>query len=197
MPIINMQQLARIVKQSYKHEIIIGYAMAGIVIHNGMLTVWFDDTTAPKKLKAIIAEAIGKIPAPGSGLSSYSEFHENEPYVCEMETVDRICGILLDKMEADVALKETPVRLGAHVLLQEPETSKTISLDMTLAALLDKTKIDYNIEGDPTGPACSYTSPIVYWSTQTCTLAIHPSTLSEHPLEIARYLETLKLYKED
>lgn len=187
MPFIHMSTLARAVKQAYKNSnIAIGNFAEGYVLHAGPFTLWFHKDTTPKKVKAIIAGTIGKLPDAADEVLWYGEYHEGEPTEVGKDELEMIIKVVISPIMAPdpVGYKETIVTLGNKVLLQNlTDAEDIISVPAGLAALLDANpKYDKDLSGDsisPVGPFCYDGSHWAYWTSPTCRLAVHMAELDE------------------
>lgn len=193
MPFINIGKLAKIMKNAYKLEVQIGIIGDSFLIHTGALTVRYDIAHAPKKLLGIIAELTGKIPSE-SGMWSYSTSHEETPFEVTEEGHRYLDALLYEP--APSTLKVSQVRIRDFALLQKVSTSEVVAIKGEVIEMLDKTKVEYDIEGDPTGPGMSARG-LVYWGNSLCTVIAHPVPLEGKAKEIADYLETITLYNEE
>jgi hypothetical protein len=197
MPFINTTQLAKLVKNAYKSEIVIGKTQGGYLLHTGAWTLWFKAEEAPNKVLAIIAETIGKIPADNDPLLIYGANHEGQPMEVTAEHFSNIMQVVDGYRLAIIPYKLTPITIGSARLIQNEASGSVSPIHSELMALLVSGKINPDIEGDPVGPARLAEDTRLCWFNSLCRLYLHPTVLREHGQEIADYLELTQLYKED
>jgi hypothetical protein len=172
---ISSKVLPKLMKNAYKVKLKIGNMNDGIIIISAEWMVWLDEQYISNKIKAAIMELLGTIPKSGEAFSVWKDAKEPQ-----REIIDDIVKNLFESIEdADQKLTITPITLntwGQFRLMQtDNELKSIVQLNEGLLDLIDKSEINLDVEGDPTGP-CFVGDPYkgIYWYNDTCKLWILP-----------------------
>lgn len=173
-------------KDAYKTKLIIGNLSGGTLITSGYWAVWLDNEYIPNKVKAAIMELAGELPAEGT------IFEISKGMVAPQIVMDAtpIRRLLSEVKEADHKLVTTPVILHNSRfmrLLQSTCTKEMVAINEEFHLMIDKTQINYDIEGEPTGPCCSNTISSILWYNSICIVLIYPILIRDSAV-----LENLK-----
>lgn len=178
---LNLQRFTRLMKEAYKTKLIIGNLSGGTLITSGYWAVWLDNEHIPNKVKAAIMELAGELPVEGTVFEISKGMIEPQ-LVMDATYIKRL---FIDVEEVDLKLVVTPVVLHntrEMRLLQSTQTKELVALNEEFYLMIDKTAINYDIEGEPTGPCCISTSSSIHWYNSICMVLIFPILMKDNAI---------------
>ncbi len=177
---ISTSQLSKLMKEAYRGRgIRIGNLEEGLVIIGSSWGLWIDENYIPNKVKAIVMELAGTLPAEesvfkvskGEAVPQYELTLDNYYYINRMEQISKESasrtGVYLD------------LKYCEYELLQVNHTGKIAMISRKLTELIDPGEIDYNVENEPSGPCTGLSSGMFFWKNATCTLMLLHSAVPE------------------
>lgn len=174
--------LPKLMKKAYKSRLRVGNMDKGIVIIGAEWMVWIAEERVPNKIKATIMELFGMIPKANEAYTVCKDLPEPQ-----LECIDIMRLNFYDGMhKADRKLIVTPAFINnwkMYRLLQVDKTKEIVKVNDELMGLIDKSELNLDLEGEPTGPACMediYSS--IYWYNETCKLLILTDGVRTSPL---------------
>jgi hypothetical protein len=181
---LNISKTSKLIKDAYKTKLGIGNIQDGIIISSGLWTIWIENEHVPNKIKAVIMELAGEMPDENVVFEVNKE--APEPQVTEPEIYK---SVLSSVEKARHKMIVTPVVLKQHRefrLLQNDEYNfekAIVGLPEDQYMIIDKTVVDLDVEGEPTGPCNkgNHESPI-YWHNSICTVIFMPVNLKQSEL---------------
>lgn len=170
---ISTSQLSKLMKEAYKAGgIRIGNIEDGLNIFAGSWGLWIDENHIPNKVKAVVMELAGELPTEGR---VFKVSKEDPVPQYELILDNRFCLNSLEKA-SDEPVSKTGVMLdlkyAEYELLQNNRTKRITLINRKLMSLIDVSEIDYNIEGEPSGPCTGLSNEMYFWKNATCTLLI-------------------------
>lgn len=179
MPFINLTGLNRQVRSAYGTGALkIGSLDEYSVIVTSLIGVAVKEKYESNKMKAIITEQVGFLPV-------YDETSGGKGFIAaQKETKNRdlekqeteIIETLLFPERPLVGYTITPVIIKERSMniriIQNPSTLKCLGVRQELLDLITRKDIDYDVEGDPTGPAVNEKTGFVYFTNDTTILAL-------------------------
>lgn len=179
---LNISKFTKLMKEAYKTKLVVGDLNGGTIIHSGHWLVWMDNDYIPNKIKATIMELAGELPMVGfvfeinKSLDAPQLVLEHDPLHRLIESVEKADYKLIDTKL--VLSKRSGIRL-----FQSTKTNNIVGIPEEQFQIIDKYAINYDIEGEPTGPCYTGTehSPL-YWYNSLCTVVIHPNILEKNDL---------------
>jgi len=178
---ISTKVLTKLIKDSFKVRLRVGCIDGGILIVGNEWAVWIDYEYVPNKVKGIIVELAGGLPDKNKLFAVCKEY-PNPQY--EIITPD-ITTLFNDMEHAVNSLSISPITLkGSSRLLQTQDPLQNIvEVREKLLDLVDLSELDYDIEGEPTGP-CYASDPYgsIYWYNDVGKLLIMSQGKRDNPL---------------
>lgn len=192
---IDEKKLATQMKQAYKDKLIIGDLEEGLMISNAHWLLWIDNDHVSNKVKALVVEYAGLMPGYGQ-VFSVSKAEPNPQFMID---ADYIIGIIQGHKNAYDNYTITPILLSGYKdirLLQHNTTKLIHAIDQEYLSLIDKSKIDYEIESEPVGP-CSRTSTgnEFYWYNGICIYFVLPVGLRDNDIAVGKALTIIDFSK--
>ncbi len=181
---ISTSQLSKLMKEAYKGGgIRIGNLEEGLMIMGSTWGLWIDENYIPNKVKAIVMELAGTLPAEESvfkvskdeAAPQYELTLDNYYYINQME----------------LACKEPATRTGVYLdlkyceyeLLQVNHTGMIAMINRRLTELIDPGEIDHKVENEPSGPCTGLSNGMFFWKNATCTLMLlHTAAPEDNPV---------------
>lgn len=167
----------------------------GLAINAAVWVAWIHNKYVPNIIKAAVMELSGTLPEEGR-MFSVSKQNPNPQYRIDNETVlnalDRVDNsdkplivtpvCLFENVDVRL-LQDLPNALDSKLLaankdrLKQPFHGQLHGVNQTYFSIVDKKKVDYDIESEPTGP-CYYTAVQngVCWYNEICKFMIMPIT---------------------
>lgn len=170
---ISTTQLSKLMKEAYKGGgIRIGNIDGGLIVFAGYWGLWIDENYIPNKVKAIVMELSGELPGDGKVFKVSKE--EAAPqyeltlndyfYINHLQSVNKEpaskTGVIID------------LKYSEYELLQINRTKRIALINRKLMDMIDVTEINYDIEGEPSGPCTGLSSDMFFWRNATCTLLL-------------------------
>lgn len=192
---IDEKKMGTQMKKAYKDKLIIGDIEEGLVISNAHWLLWIDNDYVSNKVKALVVEYAGLMPGYGQ-VFSVSKAEPNPQFMID---VDYIINIIQGHKNAYDNYMVTPILLSGHKdirLLQHNKSKEIYAIDQECLSLVDKSKIDYEIESEPLGP-CSRTSTgnEFYWYNGICIYYVLPIGLKDNDVAIGKALKNVDFSK--
>lgn len=180
---ISAKALTKQIKDQYKTNLRIGYLQDGLVIIGGEWAVWMDYEYVPNKIKGAIVELAGGLPSKGK-LFSLSKSNPDPQYEIISPDIEELFSGIDD---ADNKLNLSPIILDAHEPMRLMQTldplQRIVEVRLRYLDLVDLSELDYDIEGEPTGP-CYAEDPYgkIYWYNDIAKLFVMPYGKRDNPL---------------
>ena len=178
---ISTKVLTKLIKDSFKVRLRVGCIDGGILIVGNEWAVWIDYEYVPNKVKGIIVELAGGLPDKNKLFAVCKEY-PNPQY--EIITPD-ITTLFNDMEHAVNSLSISPITLKGSVRLLQTQDSlqNIVEVREKLLDLVDLSELDYDIEGEPTGP-CYASDPYgsIYWYNDVGKLLIMSQGKRDNPL---------------
>jgi len=158
---LNISKFTSLVKKAYKTRLTIGDIDNGLLIMAPRWGVWIRTEFVPNKIKAIVMELAGELP-------EYGEVFEiskanPDPQIVEGQSLR---SVLEAAGKADESLTVTSLVLNTldrDVRLLQHKNSILTGIPEEQFQMINKYAIDYDIEGEPTGPCCIDYGGLIYW----------------------------------
>lgn len=170
------------IKKAYKTGLKIGNLNDELIISSGFWAVAIDNAQIPNKIKAVIVELMGELPEPGF----LFEISKDAPMCQIVKEYKSVEETLKEVKKANEKLIITPViiKSGKDVRLFQTIKGEVYGIPEEQYQMIDKTAIDYDNEGEPTG-AC-YIKDLIgngfYWYNSIGTVVIMPAYLNQQEL---------------
>lgn len=170
---ISTTQLSKLMKEAYKGSgIQVGNIDEGLIILGEHWGLWIDENYIPNKVKAIVMELAGVLPAQGRILKvskenpepQYELILDNYFYLNELEKSS--------KEPASKTRVMLDLKYAEYELLQIDRMKRIALINRKLMSLIDTSELDLNIEGEPSGPCTGVTSNVYFWRNTACTLML-------------------------
>lgn len=182
---INENHFASLAKTAYKNSGITfgnieigsdGYngGTEGIFISSGYWGIWFDKLYMSNKLKDLLIELAGILPTEGKCYKVSKSEPTPQAYLDEMDTK------IFDNVRiSNKAFTVTPVLFKGNRLLKSKENKRIVAINDYYYKIIDLSKIDYEIEGEPEAAVTSNITDEVlthpfYWRNEICIYFIMP-----------------------
>jgi hypothetical protein len=183
MPFLHMTGLGKQVKKAYSagHLKVEAFEDHTVIV-TPHCAIAVAEEHEPNKMKAIITEYLGYVPVhdPASRNAGFVETGKSGQQGeavrdLEPEETERIKKLLFNNHLVDSYII-TPVILierGQQVrIIQDVETLRCLGIRQELLELITNKDLNYDIEGDPVGPAVDLEQGIAYFTNTTTTLSI-------------------------
>lgn len=178
---LDLNKTIKIIKQAYRTRLQIGNLEGNTIISSGYWAISIDNEKVPNKIKAIIMELAGELPRPGMLFEVNKSYPNPQILIDENTIVD-----ILDNVKiANFKVYMTSLSVNNNMrLFQTQIVGGTMmqGISEDYLSIIDKTAIDYEIEGEPTGPCTITNHGGVYWYNSTGTVVIYPIKLKESPI---------------
>lgn len=179
---ISTKALSSLIKNQYKIRLRVGYIGGDILIIGSEWAVSMDQEYVPNKIKGLIVELAGGLPEKGK-LYAVSKDYPNPQF----EIVGTGITDLFDDLDdADKSLSISQILLNGTVrLLQTKDPLQSIvAVREDLFELISLSEIDYDIEGQPTGPCYAGDTPYssLFWYNEIAKVLVMPQKQSDNPL---------------
>ena len=200
MSFLNMKAASRLIKEAYKEDrLLMGNLNGGYIVGTGSVLVWTSITETPNKLKALMMELGGFLPSAGQLWVLGKDKHAPEPVQHRVDSIIAAIEAVEDDGEAYGVTGISLDCIGARrvAVLQTKDFSVIgcmAGLDRDKLQLIDKTEIDLDKEGEPTGPMKCGNLGAFYWYNALCTVVMYPFKISgDINLEILEMLDGMNL----
>lgn len=157
----------KLIKSAYNsNKLYVGLMDEKLVIGAPYWGASVDFRHTPNRIKAVITELAGRLPNVGEGF----EVSKHTPEIVTTAAVGSIISALaMTKRNATNKAVDTKLRIDEMVLLQErSDRNNIIAIAENFFSVVDKTAVDYEIEGEPTGPSSYGSFQPIYWCNSIC-----------------------------
>jgi hypothetical protein len=178
---ISTKVLTKLIKDQYKVRLRVGYLKGGIIIVGNEWSVWIDYEYVSNKIKGLIVELAGGLPDKNKIFSLCKSNPDPQYEIITPET-----DTLFDDIEnANNALSISHITLKNSIRLLQTQDPllNIVEVKEKLLDLIDLSELDYDIEGEPTGP-CYAGDPYskMFWYNDIAKLLIMPYGKRDNPL---------------
>lgn len=197
MPFIHLNETGKLVKKAYTAERLkVGNFYdkedgTRILIATPQMVISITNEHVPNKLKAIITEFIGSVPAE-LNVTEYGKVNDRQLEIDEAKTL-----VGLAEGTGSVPFVKTQVTLHdqghAVRVIQNPKTLQCLGIKEELLNLINPNELNYDIEGDPIGPELTEDLQKAYFYNGTTTLLLAIHTFSDSAKEVLSTLSLLDL----
>lgn len=168
MPFLSPTKVPQLMREAHrKGALKLGKYKGGYIFATDRVISWSREKEIDGKIMAAIVELLGFSPLDDT---LYIVKKGDDVVPLDEEGKNKVLA-LLDLNFTGVHFRESPVSVidrGYHTrLLQNPEKNNIVGTLQKHLDLLDKNRVDYNIEGDPTGPFGNPDLTHVYYTTST------------------------------
>jgi hypothetical protein len=175
---VNLTKLTKLTKEAHKFELIIADIDDHTIITSRQWLVSIGNEFVPNKVKALIMELAGFLPPADTVYKIGKDIEaENITSTC-LTTITRL---IKNAELSNIKFSVTPViddRYAPVRLLQNTQTSQIAAIPENQYQMIDKNCIDYEIEGEPTGPCSNVNTGPLYWFNSIGLVMIAASNLA-------------------
>ena len=179
---IGIQALTRLIKNQYKTSLRVGYINGDILIVGGEWSVSINYKHVPNKIKGLIVELAGGLPEKGKLYTTCKDYPTPQYEILSPD----ITNLFEEMSNADNALSISPISLKSTVRLLQTQDplQRIVAVKENLLSLIDLSEIDYDIEGEPTGPCYAGNDPYgsIFWYNEIAKVLIKTQKQSDNPL---------------
>jgi hypothetical protein len=162
---LNINKFSKLAKEAYKFELIIGDIDDHTIITSNKWLVSIENEFVPNKVKALIMELAGRLPKANTVYKIGKSIEVPEDVTGTY--LIPIRRLIENSNQANIKFAITTIiddRYSPVRLLQNTRNSQIVAISESQYQLIDKGCINYEIEGEPTGP-CSAGNDAdpIYW----------------------------------
>jgi len=193
---LNLNKLSKLAKEAYKLELIIGDVNGHTILFSKSWMVSIENDFVPNTIKALIVELTGFLPKSDTiykiGKSIETPTNVTDTYL------NPITHFIKGADIANIKFTITPIVDDCYTamrLLQNVNTSQIVTIRESQYQMIDKGCINYEIEGEPTGPCSNENTGPMYWYNSIGLVMIAAGKLTNENLSGA--LATVDFSEED
>lgn len=176
---LDLNKTIKFIKQAYRKNLRIGNIEGKTIITSGYWLIAIENDKVPNKIKAIIMELAGELPKPGILFEVTKEY--SNPQICINKEL--YLSIMDNVKKANHKMYMTPLSLTNGTRLLQTQIDGMVDMhgvSEEYLSMIDKTCIDHDIEGEPTGPCCIEGGVMgIYWYNSSGMVVIYPIRLPD------------------
>jgi len=160
---VNLTKLTKLTKEAHRFKLMIADIDDHTIITSGQWLVSIENEFVPNKIKALIMELAGFLPPADTVYKIGKDIEAENITSTHLTTITRL---IKNTELANIKFLVTPViddRYAPVRLLQNTQTSQIAAIPENQYQMIDKNCIDYEIEGEPTGPCSNVNTGPLYW----------------------------------
>lgn len=181
---LNINKFSKLAKEAYKFQLMIADIGDHTVVASQHWLVSIENEFVPNKIKALIMELSGCLPKTDKVLKISKELDAPEDVTDRY--LRKMTRLIEGAISADVKFSITPIindKYSPIRLLQNAKTSEIVAVPENQFQMVDKNCINYEIEGEPTGPCSTGENKTpFYWYNSIGLIVILPAILGDTAL---------------
>lgn len=178
---LNTNRFSKLTKEAYKFRLMIAEIENHTVISSSKWLVSIENEFVPNKVKALIMELAGCLPEPNKVYKIDKSL--NAPEDVTNQYLIPMTQLIENADKADIKFIPTPIINDKYPpirLLQNAKTAQIVAVPEDYYQMVDKNCINYEIEGEPTGPCSTADNKApFYWYNSIGLIIIAPAKFAD------------------
>lgn len=178
---LNINRFSKLTKEAYKFRLMIADIENHTVISSSTWLVSIENGFVPNKVKALIMELAGCLPEPNKVYKIDKSLDAPEDVTSQY--LIPMTRLIENADKADIKFIPTPIindKYSPIRFLQNAKTAQIIAIPEDHYQMVDKNCINYEIEGEPTGPCSTADNKApFYWYNSIGIIMIVPAKFAD------------------